>query len=133
MEFIINEFLKDAKEITITKGKMIDEQGNERTPKLTTPQQLNAGGIYCYKNLNNNVIIESLESDKKIKNFIKDYYKKEKYTRAKEKARADAIEWQLSQAKKSASYMELLKAQEKFLKLAKRYGLLKEFKENCII
>ena len=77
MEFIINEFLKNAKEITLTNGKMIDEQGNERTPKIATLQQLNAGGIYCYKNLNNDVIIESLESCEKIKNFIKNNFKVE--------------------------------------------------------
>lgn len=55
------------------------------------------------------------------------------YNRAKEKARASAIEWQGSQAIKTMSYTELFKAQEKFFKIGKKYGLLKEFKENGIL
>ena len=57
----------------------------------------------------------------------------QKYQRAKEKARADAIAWQLNQTAKSASYMELIEAQEKFLKLAKRCGLVKELHNEGII
>lgn len=133
MEFIINEFLKNAKEITLTNGKMIDEQGNERTPKISTPQQLKNGGIYCYKNLNNDVIIESLESDEKIKSFIKSYCKKEKYARAKEKARAQIIDILEQNRDRAMSWGELAEQQTLIYKIAKRCGLVKELHNEGII
>lgn len=43
-----------------------------------------------------------------------------------------AIEWQLNFASLSWSYLESAEIQNYFLENGKRYGLLKEFKENCI-
>lgn len=133
MEFIINEFVKDAKQITISNNKIIDESGNERKPKIATPQQLNAGGIYCYKNLNNDVIIESLEDADKIKAFITDYYKKEKYTRAKDNARAKIIDILEQNRERAMSWMEYAEQQALIYKIAKRCGLVKELHNEGII
>lgn len=55
-----------------------------------------------------------------------------KYQNAKEKAREKAIDWQSSVAENNYSYGELIKAAEYFTKLGKKYGLLKEFRENGI-
>lgn len=54
------------------------------------------------------------------------------YQKNKEKLRQNAIEWQHDFATKNYSYNELLFWQEYFYKLGKRYGLLKEVKENGI-
>lgn len=56
-----------------------------------------------------------------------------KYRQQKEKARQKAIEYSTSYISKNLSYYEIYIYYNKFLKLAKRYGLIKEFKENCII
>ena len=55
------------------------------------------------------------------------------YNGRKARARAIAQEWQRGQAETAQSYAELLRDQEYFLTLGKRYGLIKEFKENGII
>lgn len=56
-----------------------------------------------------------------------------KYQKGKARAIDEAIEWQLDTSDRCMSYGELAHAQEYFSKLAKRYGLIKEFKENGII
>jgi len=56
-----------------------------------------------------------------------------KYQTQKELARAKAINEQLSNYNKALSYMDLSIMQDKFYKLGKKYGLLKEFKQNGII
>lgn len=56
-----------------------------------------------------------------------------KYKIEKEKARQKAIDWQLDFNNYNYSYFELSLYNEYFYKLAKRYGLIKEFKENAII
>lgn len=56
-----------------------------------------------------------------------------KYRQQKEKARQKAIEYSTSYISKNLSYYEIYIYYNKFLKLAKRYGLIKEFKENCIL
>lgn len=58
---------------------------------------------------------------------------KKNYLEKKDAAREAAIEWQTETAQKNYSYGELAFFQNHFYKLGKRYGLLKEFKENCII
>lgn len=63
---------------------------------------------------------------------MKKYYTSE-YQRAKEKARNEAIEWQLDFNNHNYSYEELACYGNYFERLAKRYGLVKEFKENGII
>lgn len=55
------------------------------------------------------------------------------YKEKKEQARNDAIEWQNKQAEKSLTYGELAYFQEYFYRIWKRFGLLKEFRENGII
>lgn len=55
------------------------------------------------------------------------------YKKLKEKARQKAIEWQKEFSEKQIFYSELVEAQAYFEKQAKRYGLIKEFKENGII
>ena len=56
-----------------------------------------------------------------------------KYEIGKEKAHNEAINYQLYASDNNLSYIELAAAGEHFYKLGKRYGLLKEFKENGII
>lgn len=56
-----------------------------------------------------------------------------KYLIEKEKARNKAIQWQHEFSSKSYSYYDLMIQQEIFYKLAKRYGLIKEFRENGIL
>ena len=55
------------------------------------------------------------------------------YQRAKERARNVAIEWQLDFGNHDYSYGELVDYGNYFEGLAKRYGLVKEFRENGII
>ena len=54
------------------------------------------------------------------------------YNRLKEAARQAAFEWQLTSGDYPMSYNELAEVGERFYTLGKRYGLLKEFRENCI-
>lgn len=55
------------------------------------------------------------------------------YERMKRQVRDYAIQWQSEQADKSASYYELMIFQDYFARLARRYGLVREFRENGII
>lgn len=55
------------------------------------------------------------------------------YQELKNKAREEAKAWQLDFMNNNYSYEEFFEAQLEFMKLAKRYGLTKEFKENGII
>lgn len=55
-----------------------------------------------------------------------------KYQEQKEKAREIAIEWQQNDSDFPYSYEGLAIVGEYFYKLGKRYGLLKEFRENGI-
>lgn len=58
---------------------------------------------------------------------------KSDYLVQKERVREEAIQWQHDFSKKSSSYRAIQKAQNRFEKLGKRYGLLTEFRENGII
>ena len=55
------------------------------------------------------------------------------YQENKDIARQKAIDWQNEIAKKDVFCSELVEQAEYFQKIAKRYGLTKEFKENGII
>lgn len=55
------------------------------------------------------------------------------YEEKKEKARQEAIEWQNTFAERNLSYGEIQAAYGRFLRLAKRYGLTREFQENGIL
>jgi len=56
-----------------------------------------------------------------------------KYQQGKEAARDKAIEWQWAFGDHNYSMGELMDFNEMFSKLAKRYGLTREFRENGII
>ena len=56
-----------------------------------------------------------------------------RYQREKRRARNSAIWWQLNFENENYSYFDLSEWQEYFYTLAKRYGLIREFKENGII
>lgn len=51
----------------------------------------------------------------------------------KEEARQEAIDWQREAGEKDMSYAELAEAGAYFTKLAKKFNLEEEFKENGII
>lgn len=55
------------------------------------------------------------------------------YKEKKEHIRQKAIEWQGSFAYCLWSYGEVVEFQNKFERLGRRFGLLKEFRENGII
>jgi hypothetical protein len=55
------------------------------------------------------------------------------YAIAKEKARQEAINWQNDFDNHNYSYHELWMQQIRFEKLARQFGLRKEFRENGII
>ena len=56
-----------------------------------------------------------------------------KYQENKEKVRQKAIEWQYTFFERNDSYYDLMTYGEYFEKYGKRYGLLKEFRENGIL
>ena len=56
-----------------------------------------------------------------------------KYLEQKEKAIEQAIDWQLDFGDHNYSMQELAEFSTYFERLAKRYGLIKEFRENGII
>ena len=55
------------------------------------------------------------------------------YQKRKEQARQEAIEWQHEFADDKYSWAQIHAYQEYFSIIGKRYGLLKEFRENCIV
>ena len=66
------------------------------------------------------------ERENKMKNT------KTTYETKKEMARQEAIDWQNDLLRDNRSYEEMREAAEHFEKLGRRYGLLKEFRENGI-
>jgi hypothetical protein len=54
------------------------------------------------------------------------------YQKRKEAARQEAIDWQLNDSDHPYSYEGLAIIGDYFYKLGKRYGLLREFRENAI-
>ena len=55
------------------------------------------------------------------------------YQEHKEQARQQAKDWQLWESEQSLSYGELAYYSSHFKKLGKRYGLLKEFRNEGIL
>lgn len=55
------------------------------------------------------------------------------YRKAQETARNKAVDWQMDFNNHNYSYEDLVYYGEYFERLAKRYGLVKEFKENGIL
>ena len=56
-----------------------------------------------------------------------------KYEARKTEIRDEAIFWQIENFTSIKSYEELAEAHKYFEKMGRRYGLLKEFRENGII
>ena len=56
-----------------------------------------------------------------------------RYQQGKERARERAIKWQFDFDNNNYSYGELAEWADVFERLGKRYGLIREFKENGII
>ena len=56
-----------------------------------------------------------------------------KYQKRKEKTRNEAIDWQADFANHNYSYGELAYFSDYFETKARRYGLVREFRENGII
>ena len=54
------------------------------------------------------------------------------YQRRKEAVRQEAIDWQYESVEQNLSYGELQEIGDYFYKLGKRFGLLREFRENAI-
>ena len=54
------------------------------------------------------------------------------YAERKANAREEAIDWQNKASEGNMSYGELAETGDHFYKLGKRYGLLREFRENGI-
>ena len=54
------------------------------------------------------------------------------YQKRKEAARQEAIDWQLNDSDYPYSYEGLAIIGDYFCKLGKRFGLLREFRENAI-
>ena len=57
---------------------------------------------------------------------------KNTYQENKKAARNEAIEWQFTTAQEPMYWSELAEWQEHFERLGRRYGLLREFRENGI-
>ena len=55
------------------------------------------------------------------------------YQEQKASAQDLAIQWQTRFSMYSWSYSELMEISDYFQKIGKRYGLLEEFRENCIL
>ena len=55
-----------------------------------------------------------------------------KYQEIKDKVRNEAIEWQFDFWNHNYSWGELAYFEDDFYTMGKRYGLLREFRENCI-
>ena len=72
----------------------------------------------------------------KNKNFNGAFYGRQTPTRYeinKEKAREEGIEFSITFSQYDYDYLTLSQKANYFTKLAKRYGLIKEFRENGII
>lgn len=54
------------------------------------------------------------------------------YAEKKEQIRQEAIQWQDDFSRNNYSYFVVFQKQHYFEKMGRRYGLLKEFRENAI-
>jgi hypothetical protein len=68
-----------------------------------------------------------------LKDKIGRYKKMSYYNKRKEELRQEAIQWEYDFPERKMSYYELMCEQYYFYKYGKRYGLIREFKENGII
>jgi hypothetical protein len=61
------------------------------------------------------------------------YLKPKEQVKTKEEAREIAIDWQIWQSEQDLSYGEMAEFADYFKQVGKKFGLLREFKENGII
>jgi len=54
------------------------------------------------------------------------------YQEKKDAARQEAIDWQINESDKDVSYSEFVEIIHRFYRIGKRFGLLREFRENGI-
>ena len=94
--------------------------------KLNLKIKTKQSGLY-YTAENHYFSIDYVEHD------IIIHIKPSRYNQEKEKTRDEAIEWHHAVADTAISMGELARAGDYFLKKARRFGLVKEFKENGII
>ena len=87
--------------------------------------------------MKNTAHIKANELKKLFSEYRKEEHKKtqrhKNYLKGKAQAIDKAIEYQHNASEKQYSYSELYEISNYFYKLAKRYGLIKEFRENGII
>lgn len=55
------------------------------------------------------------------------------YNKRKEKLRDEAIQWSYDTSEREMSYYDLMVEQSYFYEQGKRYGLIREFRENGIL
>lgn len=72
-------------------------------------------------------------ADRKAEQLEKREKRTKRYTNGKEAARAAAIAYQEAATNRAQTYEETKKAGERFARLARRFGLVREFRENGII
>ena len=65
--------------------------------------------------------------------MVKNNMDKTSYQIRKERARKEAIDWQMNCENHNYSFSEVHEYTQYFYRLAKRYGLIQEFEENGII
>lgn len=58
---------------------------------------------------------------------------KKKYQEQKQKARALAIKWQAVASEGDRDTAYFIEWADRFQRIGRKFGLLREFKENCII
>lgn len=68
----------------------------------------------------------------KVPDCVLSAYCKASYGKRKESVRREAAEWQQKSADQNLSYEELAESAARFERLGRRYGLLREFRENGI-
>ena len=56
-----------------------------------------------------------------------------KYMEKKEAARNEAINWMHTTANDSMSWSEIAEYQDRLMTIGRRYGLIREFRENGVI
>lgn len=59
--------------------------------------------------------------------------KHDEYEKRKEELRDEAIQWSYDTSERTMSYYDLMVEQSYFYEQGRRYGLLREFRENGIV
>lgn len=111
--------------------KMLKEQAKDKKIKWYIVKNKDQESDYTYY-LYNSIGYDD-EFGKYWFNVIMGEYEKLKYRARKLQARQEAIDYQSEAGERCLSYSELAERTNYFERLGKRYGLLKEFRENGII